>query len=66
MSYRSNGGGQTKCSPWSSRLGVGRGDKDISEKFSGYETMEEAKPHIGCRARKNETEQLEVFFISQN
>jgi hypothetical protein len=43
--------GQTKCIPWSSRLGVGHQDKDPTpEKF--YQTMEAAKIQ-GCGASKD-------------
>jgi hypothetical protein len=41
--------GQTKCSPWSSRLGAGRGVNDCTP-----ETMEEVKTHAGCSASEEE------------
>jgi hypothetical protein len=53
---QAKGRGQTKCGPWSSRLGVERGANDsTSEKIYYYETMEEAKTHTqGCRASRKE------------
>jgi hypothetical protein len=48
MPDMSKGRCQMKCSPWSSRFGVGRGANDLTpEIIYCYEIMEEAKTHKG-------------------
>jgi hypothetical protein len=63
MPDRSNGRGQTKCNPWSSKLGVGRGDNDPTPgKFtvkkpsgtSGEGPWMRPKLTQGCSASKEE------------
>jgi hypothetical protein len=47
--------GQTKCSPWSSRLGVGRGTNDhTSGKFTVTKPRRRPSPTQGCSARREE------------
>jgi hypothetical protein len=48
MPYRSKGKGQTKCSPWSSRLGVGREAKHPTpEKSTVAKSPEPMEEHHG-------------------
>jgi hypothetical protein len=66
MPERSKGRGQTKCSPWSSRLRVGRGANDpTSEKFTVAKPPEtcrggpwrRSRPTQGCSAGTEEEEE---------
>jgi hypothetical protein len=55
MSDRSKCRGQTKCSPWSSRLGVGSGANDhASEKFAVTNPWRRPRPTQGCSASEEE------------
>lgn len=53
MPFKSEGMGQTKCSPWTSMLGITHGAiNPTSEKFTVIkppEPMEEAKTHTGLQ-----------------
>jgi hypothetical protein len=58
MPDRSKGRGQKKCSPWSSRLGVGRGAHDPTpEKFTVTIPWRRPRPTQGSSASKEEEEE---------
>jgi hypothetical protein len=61
----SKGRGQMKCSPWSSRLGVGCGANDPTLKeFTGMKPWRRLRPTQGCNASKKEKCcKYEVFFL---
>jgi hypothetical protein len=53
MSDRSKARGQTKCSPWSSRLVVGHGAEDhTSENFTVTKSWRRPRSTQGCNANK--------------
>jgi hypothetical protein len=55
MPERSKGGGQTKCSPWSCKLPVGRGPNDgTPEKFVVTKPWRRLGPTQGCSTGKEE------------
>jgi hypothetical protein len=60
----SKGRGQTKCSPWSSRLGIGRGENDpITEKLTVTKPSRRPRPAQGFSARKEE-EEYELYIVN--
>lgn len=55
MPERSEGGVQMKCSPWSSKLGVGCGANDPTPgKFTVAKPWRRPKPTQGCSASTEE------------
>jgi hypothetical protein len=53
MPKRSKSRGQTKCRPWSSRLGVQHGDYDLTtEKFTVTKLPRRLRPTQGCSGSK--------------
>jgi hypothetical protein len=67
MTDMSKGRDQTKCNPWYSRLGVGRGDNNYTPGiFIVTKPWRRPRHTQGCSARKEERfwelVQFEIFF----
>jgi hypothetical protein len=64
MPDRSKGRGQTKCSPWSSRLGVGRGTNNATpEKCTVTKPPEPMEDHGGGQEPHRVVAPVEKKFI---